>query len=253
MKHRGRAASLMVNGKRVAGGEWSMTPYQPTDDEAAFRAAICAAPADDMPRLVFADWLSEHGQGDRAEFIRAQIRLATIPAIREANAGPGGIEWIRSLVRQLHDTGPDHPALVEDNRLLAEHGTLLNRMAELFEADPARTLSWFELPQPWANIVRLTPFDFLDADYPFAIPHRGFLHRVCCDADVWIESGDIAKKRHPITHVTWTRFDAIARDALMRRVLAACVRDINGRLFTDLAAEVWKGIQFDLPLNSICR
>jgi uncharacterized protein (TIGR02996 family) len=33
-------------------------------------------PADDGPRLVFADWLDEHGESARADFIRTQIALA---------------------------------------------------------------------------------------------------------------------------------------------------------------------------------
>src|SRR5437763_14201269 len=45
-------------------------------DRAAFLAAIAAAPADDLPRLVFADWLDEHGDPDRAEFIRLQCAAA---------------------------------------------------------------------------------------------------------------------------------------------------------------------------------
>ncbi len=43
-------------------------------DREAFVSAIAANPADDLPRLVFADWLDEHGEGDRADFIRTQIR-----------------------------------------------------------------------------------------------------------------------------------------------------------------------------------
>ena len=39
----------------------------------ALLAAIRANPADDLPRLVYADWLDEHGDPDRAEFIRLQI------------------------------------------------------------------------------------------------------------------------------------------------------------------------------------
>src|SRR5215218_7287428 len=38
-------------------------------------AAVLASPADDAPRLVLADWLDEHGQPDRAEFIRLQCEL----------------------------------------------------------------------------------------------------------------------------------------------------------------------------------
>ena len=38
--------------------------------------ACRAAPADDTPRLVLADWLEEHGESDRASFIRAQVELS---------------------------------------------------------------------------------------------------------------------------------------------------------------------------------
>ncbi len=41
-------------------------------DEAALLAAILAHPDEDTPRLMFADWLEENGQPERAEFIRIQ-------------------------------------------------------------------------------------------------------------------------------------------------------------------------------------
>jgi uncharacterized protein (TIGR02996 family) len=44
--------------------------------EAAFLRDILAHPEDDTPRLVFADWLEEHGAPERAEFIRLQCQLA---------------------------------------------------------------------------------------------------------------------------------------------------------------------------------
>jgi uncharacterized protein (TIGR02996 family) len=47
-------------------------------DQALF-AAILADPEDDAPRLVYADWLDEHGDSDRAEFIRVQCDLARRP------------------------------------------------------------------------------------------------------------------------------------------------------------------------------
>jgi uncharacterized protein (TIGR02996 family) len=46
-----------------------------THDE-AFLAAIAAEPADDTHRLVYADWLEEHDNPERAEFIRVQCALA---------------------------------------------------------------------------------------------------------------------------------------------------------------------------------
>src|SRR4051812_32723949 len=42
-------------------------------DHDALLAAICATPADDAVRLVYADWLDEHDQGKRATFIRAGV------------------------------------------------------------------------------------------------------------------------------------------------------------------------------------
>lgn len=41
--------------------------------------AILESPEDDAPRLVYADWLEEHGDAKRAEFIRAQCTLAGMP------------------------------------------------------------------------------------------------------------------------------------------------------------------------------
>jgi uncharacterized protein (TIGR02996 family) len=45
----------------------------------ALRQAVLASPDDDLPRLVFADYLEENGDPDRAAFIRAQIELAKTP------------------------------------------------------------------------------------------------------------------------------------------------------------------------------
>lgn len=45
-------------------------------DEDALLGAIAAHPEEDTPRLVFADWLDEHGRHARAEFIRVQVAIA---------------------------------------------------------------------------------------------------------------------------------------------------------------------------------
>jgi uncharacterized protein (TIGR02996 family) len=44
----------------------------------AFLRAILETPDDDTPRLVYADWLDEHDDSPRAEFIRVQCRLAAM-------------------------------------------------------------------------------------------------------------------------------------------------------------------------------
>jgi len=50
-----------------------------TEDEALLRAVL-TAPDDDAPRLVYADWLDEHGDPARAAFIRTQIEIGCRPS-----------------------------------------------------------------------------------------------------------------------------------------------------------------------------
>ena len=47
-------------------------------DESAFLQTIAAAPDDDAPRLVYADWLAERGD-PRGAFVRLQCALAALP------------------------------------------------------------------------------------------------------------------------------------------------------------------------------
>jgi uncharacterized protein (TIGR02996 family) len=53
---------------------------RPKDTGEALFQAVLAEPDDDTPRLIYADWLEENGQGDRAEFIRGQVELFRRPA-----------------------------------------------------------------------------------------------------------------------------------------------------------------------------
>jgi uncharacterized protein (TIGR02996 family) len=48
-------------------------------EEDSLLRAVAAAPDDDAVRLVYADWLDEHGQPERAEFIRVQIERGRLP------------------------------------------------------------------------------------------------------------------------------------------------------------------------------
>ncbi|QJW95334.1 TIGR02996 domain-containing protein [Frigoriglobus tundricola] len=47
-------------------------------DETALLRVIAAHPDEDTPRLAYADWFEEHGNPDRAAFIRGQIELARL-------------------------------------------------------------------------------------------------------------------------------------------------------------------------------
>lgn len=58
-------------------------------ERAAFINAILDNPADDTARLVFADWLEEHGEPERAEFIRVQIEAEKLPEDVRLRNDPG--------------------------------------------------------------------------------------------------------------------------------------------------------------------
>jgi|GEM_PF-7105503 len=58
-------------------------------DEEDFLRVIISSPDEDTPRLVFADWLEETGDHDRAAFIRLQIRQAQLePGHPDATPAP---------------------------------------------------------------------------------------------------------------------------------------------------------------------
>jgi uncharacterized protein (TIGR02996 family) len=66
--------------------------------EGAFLRSIAEEPEDNALRLVFADWLDEHGEGPRADFIRVQCELAS------ANLSEERRRALRVRERELLDT-----------------------------------------------------------------------------------------------------------------------------------------------------
>jgi uncharacterized protein (TIGR02996 family) len=66
---------------------------------------ILAAPADDAPRLVYADWVDENGEPELAEFIRVQCELARLP-------GPAAALECRAVLRPRGPDGPAYQAIV---------------------------------------------------------------------------------------------------------------------------------------------
>src|SRR5207248_10077422 len=81
----------------------------------AFLHDICEHPDDDTPRLIYADWLDDHDDPARGEFIRLQCRLEALrpddeswPALRERELellkqhGDRWKEPLRPLTRWCH-------------------------------------------------------------------------------------------------------------------------------------------------------
>ena len=69
------------------------------NDGATLLACILADPTDDLCRLAYADWLEETGECERAQFIRVQVELASLPEPEELTVGtfrPDPDEEVRS-------------------------------------------------------------------------------------------------------------------------------------------------------------
>ncbi|OWK40988.1 TIGR02996 domain-containing protein [Fimbriiglobus ruber] len=87
-----------------------------SDDEDGFLRAIRARPDDDAVRLVYADWLEEHGRPARAEFIRAQCAAEKVAARPEKQRlekraddllGEHREEWTRAVRAAAPSLVPD--------------------------------------------------------------------------------------------------------------------------------------------------
>ena len=107
--------------------------------ESALLATVCAAPEDDGPRLVYADWLEETGEPAnvaRAEFIRAQCELAR-PAAKGASARRAGLRKRVKALYSAHSTTWESilPAALTERR----YGDYLYRWARGF-------FSWADYP-----------------------------------------------------------------------------------------------------------
>ena len=113
-------------------------------DEEAFLRAIAETPDDDAPRLVYADWLEDHGRPDRARFIRLHVAWCR----RDPDAPPDE-ELSRQLVAAwkaagLHDTTvPEETSRVYDRGFvagvrLAVRGPSREQVEEVFDHAPVR-------------------------------------------------------------------------------------------------------------------
>lgn len=68
-------------------------------DREKFIRAICERPEDDLPRLVFADWLEENGESERAKVIRDQIESGeseTFGGLKRSGTEPHDWPWCQT-------------------------------------------------------------------------------------------------------------------------------------------------------------
>ncbi|MDY3558247.1 TIGR02996 domain-containing protein [Gemmata sp. JC673] len=209
-------------------------------DEAALLAAIIAAPADDTPRLVYADWLQEQAaDATCGECDAGRVFGRDVQSLRPAGAwhtcrrcgGSGRLsdgragraEFIRvqcelAALNDRHRRGDATPADAE--RLEA----LRRREGQLtMTVYPREIWPTFD----WLRGLGINP-DACTLD-----SRGGWIAAVTCDAAVWIAHGDAIRARHPVTAVRLTTapevgwvppahgrdgYFAFARDPAARRI-----------------------------------
>lgn len=153
--------------------------------ERALLRGIIANPDDDTARLVYADWLDEHGQHERAELIRAQVELRPL---HEAGHGAGASKECPVSVEYRADKRPGGQMFPKCRR--CEHAfDLEQRTGQLLHAANRREWQWVS----WGIGCA---FDRLPGGQ--ATPHvrRGFVERVEVPALSWVfEQIDPAETR----------------------------------------------------------
>lgn len=143
-----------------------MTPHD------AFLADIIAHPGDDAPRLIYADWLEEHGQPERADFIRVQCE---IPVLEKKLENPTLLEIARSN-RLYSQQARDMLADIREKISL-----LQKREGELLAIGQwawVHCVSQFVVPNPRVDWLH----------YPWKF-RRGFIEIVTCTCQTWLDYG----------------------------------------------------------------
>lgn len=189
-------------------------------DGDALLAAIRANPEEDTPRLVYADWLQEHGQEERAEFIRVQVEYARLHEHFAGHEATGGNEYCRRCVN----------AAGMSSLLLGKFRVPRQGPAPFAADCPHRIAGMADYAGP------LVEWDW----------HRGFVCEVRGPAAWWLAHGDAIRRAHPVTRVRLTAVTREDVDAVCRRVLPR-EKQLVGKLASELFAEVWPGVGFEMP------
>lgn len=133
----------------------------------ALLAAILEYPSDDLPRLIFADWLDENGESERGEFIRVQCKLGRLRTTETYFADCDSCS--------LHDDPDPRIEHAED----CPWAILGRRRRELESL--TNSIAWFTLPGTailWTATDGLRVFQTHDGNTIGARTSRGFISHI---------------------------------------------------------------------------
>ena len=176
-----------------------------TSEREALLRAICANPDEDTPRLVYADWLEEHGEAKRAAFIRAKIDY-----YNRENA-----DTEAAYVYQfLQGSGAGVNAAIDWSKIDPE-------LAAIHSADTAITRNACTLKPKAEGVPRMKGIQF-EGDV------RGFLCAIIAnDGESFLQHGEEIFRHAPITDVTFNYLDPSDAREIAKRGLLARIRALT--------------------------
>jgi uncharacterized protein (TIGR02996 family) len=171
--------------------------------EQGFIEAICADPRDDIVRLIYADWLQDHGEAERAEFIRVQCELAEMPpkperCIGEIIRDQQELEWHNQNCPKCNWVG--NALRCRERELLEQRGFVWFR-----EAFGYAGIGW-----AYTGGVSRDGWRFSTGkmgDKPFlqdCLFRRGFVEVVSCTCADWLQHGPQVVRAQPVLEVKLT-------------------------------------------------
>lgn len=141
----------------------------------ALLQAILDNPADDLRRLVYADWLEENGEAERADFMRAWMAA---PRKNRLYTSFHNGHW------GTCSAPPDHPGPIA---FWAMEGKDADSVAWLFAG--------FTEEEHWHLTIR-----------------RGFVADVWCPQQAWLDHGPTIVRAHPVERVRLTDVRPVHQD-----------------------------------------
>jgi uncharacterized protein (TIGR02996 family) len=193
-------------------------------DGPALLASVLAAPDDDAPRLVLADWLDERGgpgDAERASFIRCQIELAKPPACEWMTRGlnceryNADVQPYRVMVRCPTCQKRDALRRRERELLAANFGAWTDCLPESMVTKQCPSCAE-QTPDYETNVVECRQCDCtgLVPDHDHVEFRRGFVASIDCTAADCLAHLDALLAAHPVEEVrltTWPHWSTLTR------------------------------------------
>ncbi|HUR53397.1 MAG TPA: TIGR02996 domain-containing protein [Gemmataceae bacterium] len=190
-------------------------PYANHPEWEAFRSAIVADWRDDTVRLAAADWLDEHGDPDRAAFIRIQVELA--------RTDPKSLDADHLRVKERAYLGP------------------LSHFRGLWGAT--------DCPQ----LVRVKPATgrgslALDVTGEDRVAFwRGFVQGVDVPAIEWLHHGPAVRARNPVETVILRDCDHVTRDQWYQMMGSGALTGLETLVLADATGSTHEWLRGFLP------